>query len=825
MTKKTSLLICLFTLLFSLGTSFISFNSLQADEMQYENQGIERIEVKMMNQAEGAATDASAINARIKTREGDLFCQAIFDNDLKILAQDFDRVDPNLDCINGKVYITLKVWPKPTIRTLTWNGNCKVTTKRLQKELEVASCSIFDRRAFNQAFHKLKAYYVRKGFFEAQLSYDILPVPETNQVDIQINIIEGRAGKIKDIRFVNFTGDEQDEILEMMITKEYNFFMSWLTDEGTYHEDAVQQDEMTILNFLQNKGYADARVHIEVCEAKQNDRIIITIIADKGSRYVFGDLSFKGNTLFCDEDIWKRFVIKTGDYYSPERIHKTIERISNFFGRYGYIDAVIDYEPKIVHDQCVYDIEFSIEEGKQFRVGLIKVLGNCSTQTSVILHETLLIPGEIFNIEKLKLTESRLVNIGFFKTVNVYAVKSDGLCGLGDNYRDVHIEVEETSTGNFGAFAGFSTAESVFGGFNITESNFNYKGLGTLGSKGFGGLRGGGEYAYFTATFGAKSNSYVLSWSKPWFMDTPWIVGFDIERSSTGYVSKDYDIEAISLNVHGTYQINQFIRSGVHYRVKHSDVDVDNDNESSISSSDSSYESASSSSSDSSSSSHDSSHHVCKEVNHGAKNGGLISAVGYSLIYDSTNHPTFPTQGFKSRGDAEFVGVGGNHLYLNFGYVNSYFWQFPEFDRHGVWKFRGDFHFIQPLLYQKRKNIPLDERFFLGGSTTVRGFRPYKLGPKFHCGGDPKGGISMQYLSLEYSRPLFKRFDVFYFIDAGHLSMDRWNFGRMSVSMGYGFRISIFPGTPPLVLGMGYPLNPKTRGEVKRFFLTVGGQF
>lgn len=770
-------------------------SSLHADDvMQYENQMIERVDIVIMNLAEGAPSDVNAIAARIKSKIGDLFCQAVFDNDLKILAQDFDRIDPNIDCIEGKVYITLKIWPKPTIRTITWNGNCKVKTEDLQEELAVTSCSIFDRYAFNQAFHKLKAYYVKKGFFEAELAYDIIPDPCSNQVDIQININEGRAGRIKDIRFFNFTCDEQDEILAKMVTKEYSFFTSWMTDEGTYRQEAMQQDEMIIVNYLHNLGYADAKVRIEISEAKQNERIIISIIADKGNRYTLGKLVFQGNTLFSDDEIWERFLIKEGDCYSPEKVHATIESITNLYGKYGYIDTVIDYEPRLVADQCVYDITFNIEECEQFRVGLIRVFGNCSTQTSVILHETLLIPGEIFNIQKLQITEDRLTNIGFFKSVNVYAVKSEGPYGLGNNYRDVHIEVEETSTGNFGAFFGFSTAESIFGGFNITENNFNIAGLGSVFSRGLCALRGGGEYAFFTATIGAKSNSYQLSWTKPWFMDTPWVIGFDIERSTTGYISDDYNIESTGLTLRAAYQLNPFVRAGFHYRVKYTHIDVTD-------------------------------HDASEQLDEEARNSGLITAVGTSLAYDSTNHPVTPTRGFKSRVELEVAGTPGRHRFLGFGYINSVFWQFPEFDTQGVWRFRGDARFLQPLEPSSPTSIPIDERFFLGGNTTIRGFRPYKLGPLYNS-GDPRGGISMQYLSLEYTRPLFKRFDVFYFIDAGHLTLKRWDItdGRFSVSFGYGLRIAIFPNTPPLVLGMGYPINAK-KGEAKRFFLTIGGQF
>ena len=439
------------------------------------------------------------------------------------------------------------------------------------------------------------------------------------------------------------------------------------------------------------------RLTSKSCEAEENNRIIIVITADKGPKYYIGKLSIEGNTLFCEEDIWNQFTFCEGSHYSPEKIRETVKNISDLYGRWGYIDALVNYEPRLECDNLVYDIKFTIEEGEQFRVGLIKVFGNCSTQTNVILHECLLIPGEVFNTVKLQKTEEKLENIGYFKAVNVYAVKSEGPCGLGGNFRDVHIEVEETNTGHFGAFAGFSTVESVFGGVNVTEKNFNYKGLGCFWRDGYKALRGGGEYAHITATVGARSRSYVLSWTKPFFNDTPWTVGFDIERNSNRYISKDYDIESLGFSIRGIYDINQFLKLGVHYRLKNSDVHV-------------------------------SGHVHNHEERHEAHRAGLVSAVGISLIYDSTNHPQRPTKGFKSKLEEEFAGVGGDYTFTSLAYLNSYYFQL---DRKGVFRLKGDFRFIVPMWGTKGEHLPLDERLFLGGDDTVRGYRPYKPGPRF----------------------------------------------------------------------------------------------
>lgn len=784
--------------IFFLSIFLLSFQflSLFGQSPQYENKIIEKIQV-VLNTPSNEEFDAESVKLMLKTKEQDHFSQSEFDNDLKALSQNFDRVIPEITIADQKVYITLKISLKPLIHTIYWAGNEKVKTKCLEQELQIAHRTVFDRQAFNKAFHKLKAYYVKEGFFEAELDYNITYNPLCNEVDIEISIVEGRAGRIKKILFCGLDLCEMDAVMDLMVTKKYNYFMSWFTNNGTYNEDAIQQDQFVILNYLQNRGYSDAKVNINISEAREPNRIIVCINVDKGSVYTIGDISYQGNTLFCDEEIEKRIQVNTGDAYSPEEINKTIEAIKGLYGKYGYIDAYVDYEPKLLPDNCAYSLHFTISEGEQFRVGMVKVLGNCTTQTGVILHETLLIPGKIFNSEKLEATESRLKNIGFFSNVNVYAVKSENCADFGENYRDIHIEVEETSTGNLGGSLGGSTAEGFFAGLNLTENNFNMMGMNRVRRDGYKALRGGGEYAHLGVTVGSKSRAYVASWAKPYFMDSQWSVGFDAENSSTRYIDKHYNILATGFTLHMTKQLNSFLRLGYHYRIRNTKVEITGDSK--LTARDK------------------------KELH----SDGIISAVGTSLVYDSTDHPLRPTTGFKSRLESELAGVGGDYQFFAVAYLNSYY---IPLDKDTVLKFRADARFINPILQTHARDVPLDERLFLGGDNTVRGYRPYKLGPRFYGTKDPKGAMSLQFLSVECNRRLLRQMDVFVFCDSGSASFANWGFNRMYTSVGVGTRVKFFEGAPPLEFGFGYPLNPKLKKNgkqkhVKNFFLNMGCKF
>ncbi len=112
-----------------------------------------------------------------------------------------------------------------------------------------------------------------------------------------------------------------------------------------------------------------------------------------------------------------------------------------------------------------------------------------------------------------------------------------------------------------------------------------------------------------------------------------------------------------------------------------------------------------------------------------AHHDGIISGIGTSITFDSTDSAVKPHNGFRSSLEGEFVGIWGDYSFLRFAYVNSYYTQLW---RHGIMKYRWDLRFIEPIFKTNSPTkIPLSERFFIGGLNSVRGYRDFDLGPHF----------------------------------------------------------------------------------------------
>ena len=780
----------IFSTLIFIAAIFVS-GGLHSQHLQrYDDKVVDDIAVEYHGDKE-ISFDVHAIKARMLTKEGLPFSPLDFDADLKTLADEYDRIEPSIVIDDsGDLDITLSIWPRPIIRTITWEGVKSIKKSRLGKELGIKALSTYDREAFGKAFHKLKQIYTKKGFFEAKLSYSLDVDDDTNEVDITIDVDEGRSGVIKSITFHGVSSEEEGALLDMVGTKKHNLFTSWLSGRGTYNEDLAEVDRLTIYSYFQNLGYADATVVIDLQESK-NKRLIFDITIDKGEEYTFSKITFSGNNIFDDEAIAKMLPIAEGDTYSPNKVRETVSILTEAYGRQGYIESYAAPQPRLHESASEYSVHFTIEEGLQYRIGLIKIAGNDVTKNKVILHETLLTPGEVFNITKLEKTEERLLNIGYFSNVNIYPANPHDENPLGPQYRDVVIEVEESSTGSISFAMGFSTADSLFVALDVLEKNFNIDGLANIFSKDRASLRGGGEYAHGKVNIGKKQRSYLLSWTKPFFMDTAWTVGFDVARSNKRYFSDDYDIDATSFGVNAYYTVNQYLTFGTNYRLKDTDVKVKNND-------------------------------IDKNSDEWRDllQGGVTSTLGGLMIYDSTNSPYKPTNGFRSRLAVDYTGLGGSYSFCTMKYDNKLY---HPLWRRGVMKYRMNLNFIQPI-GTKGNELPISERLLLGGEDNIRGYRDYSIGPK-RSGATAQGGISLMLLSCEYMYPVFDKLGVFAFFDAGDVSDKEYHISTLRTSCGAGFNIALFPGAPTISLGYGIPLNPKEKADERRFFLNIGAQF
>ena len=186
----------------------------------------------------------------------------------------------------------------------------------------------------------------------------------------------------------------------------------------------------------------------------------------------------------------------------------------------------------------------------------------------------------------------------------------------------------------------------------------------------------------------------------------------------------------------------------------------------------------------------------------------MISKVGFSLLRDTRDSLVIPTTGSRYQMLTEFAGLGGDVDYYRLEGRGARWWKI--FDTHTqVLSLIGRSGAIIPF---NDSRVPFFESYFLGGPNSLRGFDYRKVGPKDNS-GEPIGGQTFGYWSLEYSFDVVNpvRFAVFY--DGGFVNAEDLDFGlgEYNDDIGFGFRVMLFGA--PLRLDFGFPLSTDDQND------------
>jgi outer membrane protein insertion porin family len=385
-----------------------------------------------------------------------------------------------------------------------------------------------------------------------------------------------------------------------------------------------------------------------------------------------------------------------------------------------------------------------------------------------VRRELKLNEGDLYSSTALKRSKQNLMNTGFFEEANLVTVK-----GSAADKLDLNVEVKEKPTGTFSVGAGYSSLDGIIGQGSVQQANF----LG-LGLK-----------ATLAASFGSKSQTYNLGLTDPYFLDSRWTVGADVYRNERQYL--DYTRRATGGDIKAGYPLSDTLSTFWLYKYEEKQI-------------------------------FDESLALLENIKLGtvvapAANSST-SAVLASLTSNTTDYHLDPSSGMMDSISMEFAGLGGTNRYLRYLTEHTLFYPIGW---GGVTSLRGTLGYIQSL----GKDIPIDEKFYLGGTSSLRGYSgrtvcPIKVNdptrPDISGGGT--SGLSRVFLggeveavaNIEYSFPLLKEAGLkgVIFFDAGN-SQDTFKDTFSKFLTSYGAGIRWFSPIGPLRLEYGIPINPR----------------
>ncbi len=707
-----------------------------------------------------------AVLLRTKVRVGDDFSLHRVQADIREIDKMgyFEDVQVHVEDAKGGKVVVFLVKEKPTVREVVITGNDKIDTDKILEVVTIQPQSILNYQALGDTVQKIKKLYQEKGFYGAQISYELKEL-EGNQKGVVFRIQEGKKFWIKTISFEGNERFSDKELKKQMKTKEKDW-LHWFTDSGVLDQETLKQDVERLSNFYYNQGFLKNRIGTPRIE-NDEEWIYITIAVEEGDRYKIGSLRLEGDLLEPEEVMLKSLKVRQGDFFNRDLLRRDILDLTERYADRGYAYADVKPTTQVNDAEKTVDIVLRVQQKQKVHIGRIRITGNTKTRDKVIRRELQLNEGDTFSSTALKKSNERLKALKYFEEVNVTTTP-----GPTEDVVDLNVEVKEQQTGSFSVGAGYSSIDKLVGVAEITQTN----------------LFGRGYKVRLKAEVGSKRQYYDFSFLDPYLFDTRVAMRFDLFNIEREYVEFTRRAQGGDLLFERPLDfISPRLRGLIGYRAQEVEMrDIDKD-----------------------------AAQIFKEQ----EGRYLTSEILASLTWDTRNHPLYPSRGTNTALTTEFAGLGGDTQFVK--HVISSAWYFPVvWDT--VFMVRGEFGTGYGW---GGKELPVFERFFLGGLNSIRGFKPGGVGPR-----DPKteeiiGGDKELFFNLEYIFPILKKLELrgVVFADIGNAYLGSIDITNMRRTVGTGIRWQSPLG--PIRVEIGYNLKPEFDEKAFEWAFGMGGGF
>jgi len=592
--------------------------------------------------------------------------------------------------------VFIEVEENPIVNRIAFENNDNFSDKDLKKEIQLRPRHVYTLPKVQKDVQRLLGLYRRSGRFAATVDPKIVKLDQ-NRIDIIFEIVEGKRTGVRNIKFIgNKKYDEND--LKSVISTEESKWWAFFSSSDFYDPDRTQYDKDLLRKFYMNEGYIDFRVVSAVAEIMPDrSDLFLTFTVDEGNRYKFGNVDVKSEIKGINQNTLIKYVYAhNNDWYSANAVERSINKMTAVLGDKQY--AFVDIMPKIKKDKkkSIIDVTFVIKPGEQSYIGRIDITGNSRTYDKVIRREMMLAEGDPFSTSKIKRSEQKIRDLGYFKDVKVSTNE-----GAQPDRSNVEVKVEEKSTGEVSFGAGFSSSDGPLGDFSVRERNF----------------LGKGQDVRIGTTISGSTKQFDFSFTEPYFMDRNLSAGIDLFHTrSNKQNDASYDELNTGFSIRFGYPLSEYTRQAVSYTLRKNEINnIDA---------------------------------TASRFIREQEGKNITSMISQEIVYDVRDSKIEPKNGFVSRFKTDLAGFGGNSKYAKIVVSGAQYYEVLE---DYVLKLFGEAGYVKGF----GQDVRINDRFFLG-SDTLRGFAYAGVGSRdlTNKTRDALGGNSYVRGSAELSMPI-----------------------------------------------------------------------
>jgi outer membrane protein insertion porin family len=642
-----------------------------------------------------------------------------------------------------------------------FHGNTTLSDAALRERLTFPHVGVVDEAELRASTRALEGAYREAGHHFATVSGAAREAPDA--LVVRFDIVEGPLVIVESVTVEGRTTIPAARLLARMETRPPR-----LLHEGRFRAEVLERDLFGLQAFLQSRGFPDAKVGPpRVSFSEDRTRAHVVVVVDEGPLVRLGTIAVEGARVFGPAELRAALPIGPGQPWSRAAAEDGRRLLERRYAQRGYHAARVEVEA--TRRDGLADLVYRVDEGPQTRVGRILVRGLSRTREHLVRRELPFAEGDQLNPEDLVRAQRQLAALGIFERVEVEPLRPPPV-----PYADVQVTVREGRPWRLGVGAGYSTFEGGRGFLEVGHDN----------------LFGTARSVILRLRASERGERTDLTYGEPRVLGSVWRgdaglfhehrreLGFQLERTGLGLgARRDLAEWLAGLRVAARYQISEVDRFDVDPTL------------------------------------------VAEDVEPGQE---VVATLGPELALDRRDHPLDPRRGSFHLLAVQLGGLalGGDSDFLKSRLETHWFfsWLPPT-----VVVLSARLGAATPL--RDTPDLPVEERFFAGGSTTVRGYRELRVGP-LDDKGNPVGGNGLAVFNAEWRFPIWRWFGGAVFVDTGTVTESASELAPGELRSGVGAGLTLTTPVGPIRLDAGYPLDRVPHlPEKVRFYVTVGHPF
>lgn len=674
---------------------------------------------------------------------------------------------------DGKVTFHFK--EKPSISKIELKGYKDNDEEAKKTLLQIDKGSLYDEKRLEAAKKRIIDALSTDGKIDSVVEIETTKL-DNGSMQVAFIVNEGQEIIIKKIRYAGVVTQESDEFDSMIANKEEQFMgWFWGRNDGKMKVGELQYDPLRIRDFYMQRGFLDAKVDapfVQVDFDHYTAQMDYTVF--EGDVYRVSDiLIFQDTQVIADKDLMDAIRLEKNKPFNIKTFRDDADRIKTKIADLGY--AYVQVQPDLKKDKegKSVDVVYRIVPGKKVRIRNVVVAGNNRSLDRIVRRELFLAPGDLYSLSNLKDSRNAIGRTGYFESNTIEEKRID------DESMDLIVQTKEAPTGNIQLGGGYGSFGGILMSVAVSDRN----------------IFGSGINVGVNLEKSQRTKNYAFNVSNPRLNDSDFSGNFAVKKSSTEYDS--YTINSTGLSIGTGHRFNRYISGYVGYNYSQNNyTDVNNtDINTTTTQIDSRY-----------------------YANY------TKSSVSVSATFDNTDDYYIPREGMTLSQSFEKAGLGGDTDFwtskTSFGIYQG-LQKLTDFDL--ILRYKARFNYAR-----NTGELPIAEKFYMGGIGSVRGYQSYSLSPTdgLDINGDPFkiGGTQTFSNNLELSFPLVPeaKMRATAFVDYGMI-------GESSLTEikrgGYGVSLEWFSPVGPLQLVFANPIGSKAGDDVAHFEFTIGQRF